>query len=77
MSGDRVIIAANIPCDKPANARPDPPATPEALRLIQGLGANVVATPTLFGLWRFSLKDKGSVRESIKRLHALDGGIFR
>jgi hypothetical protein len=75
--GDRVIIAANIPCDKPAQSRPDPPATPEALRLIQGLGANVVATPTLFGLWRFSLKDKASVRESIKRLHALDGGIFR
>jgi hypothetical protein len=76
-AGDRVILVANIPCDKPVQTRPDTQATPDALRLVQGLGANIVATPTLFGLWRFSLKDKKGARESLKRLHALDGGIFR
>ena len=75
--GDRVILVANIPCDKPAQTRHDTQATPDALRLVQGLGANIIATPTLFGLWRFSLKDKAGARESLKRLHALDGGIFR
>jgi hypothetical protein len=76
-AGDRVVFVANIPCDKPIQQRHDPPATPDALRLIQGLGANVIASHTLFGLWRFSLKDMTSAKQSLRMLHALDGGIFR
>ena len=74
---DRVVLVANIPCDKPVQMRHDTQATPDAVRLVQGLGANIIATPTLFGLWRFSLKDKSGARESLRRLHALDGGFFR
>lgn len=76
-AGDRVVFACNIPCDKPLTARQEPPVTPEALRLIQGLGANIIMTPTLFGLWRYSMKDMAGARNSVHLLHALDGGIFR
>jgi hypothetical protein len=76
-AGDRVVFVANIPCDKPTAMRQEVPATPDALRLIQGLGANLIATSTLFGLWRYSLQDRAAARKSIHLLHALDGGIFR
>jgi hypothetical protein len=75
--GDRVVFVANIPSDKPVSARHDPPTAPDALRVIQGLGANVITTATLFGLWRYSMKDLPGARNSIHLLHALDGGIFR
>jgi hypothetical protein len=76
-TADRVVFVCNIPCDKPLAARQEPPVTPEALRLIQGLGANVITTGTLFGLWRLSLQDLAGARKSIHLLHGLDGGIFR
>jgi len=76
-SADRVVFVCNIPSDKPAAARQEPPVSPEALRLIQGLGANVITTPTLYGLWRYSLKDMAGARKSVHLLHGLDGGIFR
>lgn len=75
--GDRVVFAANIPCDKPVAMRQEVPAAPDALRLIQGLGANLVTTATLFGFWRYSLQDLAGARKSVHLLHALDGGIFR
>jgi hypothetical protein len=49
----------------------------DALRLIQGLGANFVTTATLFGIWRFSLQNLQEARKSVLSLHKLDGGIFR
>ena len=75
--GDRVVFVANIPCDKPVAMRQEVPAAPDALRLIQGLGVNLVATSTLFGFWRYSLQDLAGARTSVDRLHALDGGIFK
>jgi len=45
--------------------------------LIQGLGANFVATSTLFGIWRYSLKDLAGARKSVVNLHTQDGGLFR
>ena len=75
--GDRVVLVANVDCDKPVAMRQQPPATPEALRLIQGLGANLVATSTLFGLWRQSLRDPAAAKNSARLLHELDGGIFK
>jgi hypothetical protein len=75
--GDRVVVVCNVFCDKAPEARQQEPAAPDALRLIQGLGANLVTTPTLFGLWRYSLTDLPSARKSVHMLHGLDGGIFR
>jgi hypothetical protein len=74
---DRVVIAANAFCETPLAGRRQEPVTADALRLIQGLGANVVATSTLFGIWRYSLKDLPSAKKSVVNLHTLDGGIFR
>ena len=75
--GDRVVLVANVDSDKPVVKRQQPLASPEALRLIQGLGANLVATSTLFGLWRQSLRDPAAARNSARLLHELDGGIFK
>jgi hypothetical protein len=74
---DRVVMVANTHCETPLANRRQEPVTPDALRLIQGLGANFIATPTLFGIWRYSLQDLPGARKSIARLHSQDGGIFR
>ncbi len=75
-SNDRVVMVTNAFCEMPVPSRPDSVA-PDALRIIQGLGANFVATPTLLGLWKYSLTDLQSARKSVLRLHAQDGGIYR
>jgi hypothetical protein len=74
---DRVVVAANAHCDTPLSSRRQEPVNADALRLIQGLGANFVATSTLFGIWRYSLKDLAGARKSVVNLHTQDGGLFR
>jgi hypothetical protein len=74
---DRVLLALNISYDQPPASRKVELASQEALRLIQGLGANLVPTSTLFGLWKYSLHDATSAKKSLIRLHELKGGIFR
>jgi hypothetical protein len=74
---DRVVLVANIGPEAPPDSRPEQPVAADALRLIQGLGANVITTTTLFGIWRYSLEDLPGARRTIMRLHAQDGGIFR
>ncbi len=74
---DRVVVVANVDCDTPLAARKQDPVAADALRLIQGLGANFVTTTTLFGIWRFSLQNLEEARKSVLSLHNLDGGIFR
>jgi hypothetical protein len=74
---DRVLLALNISYDVPPASRKQELATQEALRLIQGLGANLVPTSTLFGLWKYSLHDATGAKKSLLRLHELKGGIFR
>ena len=70
-SQDRVVIAANAHCEMPLASRRQEPVTADALRLIQGLGANFVATSTLFGIWRYSLKDlAGRPQERRQPAHA-------
>jgi hypothetical protein len=70
-------VVSNAHCDTPLGARKDEPITPEALKLIRGLGANVVASSTLFGIWRYSFKDAAGARKSLMNLHTQEGGIFR
>jgi hypothetical protein len=74
---DRVVVAVNAYCATPLASRRDDPVTPDALRLIQGLGANLVATPTLFGLWKYSIQDMSGSKKNVLKLHKMDGGIFR
>jgi hypothetical protein len=74
---DRVVVAANAFCETPLSSRRQEPVTADALRLIQGLGANFVATSTLFGIWRYSIKDLPGARKSVVNLHTQDGGLFR
>jgi hypothetical protein len=74
---DRVVLAANLFAAMPVMSRPDEQVTVDALRLIQGLGANFVPTSTLFGLWKASLQDAPQARKSVFNLHAMDGGMFR
>jgi hypothetical protein len=74
---DRVVLVANVfPEVAPAERRMEP-VTGDALRLIQGLGANLVPTSALFGLWKQSLQDPQRGKNSVMNLHAMDGGIFR
>jgi hypothetical protein len=74
---DRLVLAVNAFCDLPLDARRGDPVAPDALRLLQRLGANVVTTATLFGLWKYSLTDVDAARRSILQLHGQDGGIYR
>jgi hypothetical protein len=74
---DRVVLAANVFSGLPLNARRQDPVTADAMRLIQGLGANFVPTPSLFGIWKSSLQDLPQARKSIMNLYSMDGGIFR
>jgi len=74
---DRVVVVANAHCETPLASRRQEPVAPDALRIIQGLGANFITTPTLFGIWRYSLQDLAGARKSVTRLHGQDGGLFR
>jgi hypothetical protein len=74
---DRVVVVSNAYCDTPLAGRREEPVTPDALKLIRGLGANVVASATLFGIWRYSFKDPQGARKSLMNLHTQEGGIFR
>jgi len=75
--GDRVVLAANVfPDLAPATRRGEPVAS-DAIRLIQGMGANLVPTSTLFGIWKQSLANPEEARHSVTKLYAMDGGIFR
>jgi hypothetical protein len=74
---DRVVVVSNAHCDVPLAQRKDEPITADALKLIRGLGGNVIATSTLFGIWRYSFKDVAGARKSLMNLHTQEGGIFR
>lgn len=71
---DRVVILAAGDTSAPPADRPTP-VTPEALELLERLGVNVVATPTLFALWSVSLQDQGRARTYLERLHGQNGGL--
>jgi hypothetical protein len=74
---DRVVVVSNAYCETPLAGRREEPVSPDALKLIRGLGANVVASATLFGIWRYSFKDPQGAKKSLMNLHTQEGGIFR
>jgi hypothetical protein len=75
--GDRVVLAANLFSAMPVESRPDELVTADALRLVQGLGANIVPTVTLFGIWKSSLGDRPLAQRMLAHLHSMDGGVLR
>lgn len=75
--GDRLVLAVNAFHDQPLDARRDGPVAADALKLIQRLGANVIPTVTLFGMWKYAFTDPDAARQSLVRLHRQDGGIFK
>ena len=74
---DRVVVVSNAYCETPLATRREEPVSADALKLIRGLGANVVASATLFGIWRYSFKDPQGAKKSLMNLHTQEGGIFR
>jgi len=72
---DRVVFVVNNDPATPPADRPDP-ALPDALGVLQKMGADVVTTATLFRLWRLWYEDQQKARKILERLHAQDGGPF-
>ena len=50
---DRLVLAVNAWCELQLDSRKNDLVTPDAVKLVQRLGANIVATSTLFGIWRY------------------------
>lgn len=72
---DRVVLVANADAGARLSDRPDP-VMPDALKVVQRMGLNVLETSTLFRLWRLSMENQGKARTLLERLHAQDGGPF-
>ena len=74
---DRLVLAVNAWCELPLDARKKDLVSPEAVKLMQRVGANIVATSTLFGIWRYSLTNLEAARQSVMKLYSHDGGFFK
>lgn len=73
--GDRVVLLAT----SHRSTRPKDRAellTPDALRLLSRMGANVLSTGALFSLWMLSFQHATKARAALDQLHAQDGGLF-
>ena len=74
---DRLVLAVNAWCELPLEARKKDLVTADAVKLVQRVGANIVATSTLFGIWRYSLTNLEAARQSVMKLYSHDGGFFK
>jgi hypothetical protein len=74
-SADRVVLVTNTDAHVEPSQRRDA-VSADALDLLRRIGANVLAGPTLFALWRLSLQDRDHARMYAVRLHEQDGGTF-
>lgn len=74
---DRLVLALNAWCELPPDARKSELITADALKLAQRVGANVIPTTTLFGIWRFSLTNLEGARQTVMKLYGHDGGFFK
>jgi hypothetical protein len=72
---DRVVLVANGDRLNQPTDRSEPVA-PDALKLLQRMGANCISAPTLFKLWGLSVQDPERGRKFVGRLHEQDGGMF-
>ena len=73
--GDRVVLVANSDPALPPADRTEG-IEPEAVLFLRRMGANFLASASVFRLWSLSLFDQERARGYVGRLHAQDGGIF-
>jgi hypothetical protein len=73
--GDRVVLVSNSHRAVAPTERPQPMAA-DALDLLKRLGANFVASASLFNVWSLAQLDVNRARVQMDRLHAQDGGVF-
>src|SRR6185295_14450463 len=72
---DRVVLVANSdPATRPLDRTEV--IDSDAVTLLKRIGANFLASPTVFRLWTLSLHDAERARGYVQRLYAQDGGIF-
>ncbi|SRR6266542_2822157 len=72
---DRVVLVANSdPATHPADRAEG--IEPDAVGFLRRMGANFLASTTVFRLWMLFLQDQVRARDYVERLHAQDGGIF-
>lgn len=75
--GDRIVLAANVYCDRPLTDREWlDPATPDALMILTGLGSVLVTTVTLFRIWKLSTENPQAAADHVLQLHAATAGAF-
>jgi hypothetical protein len=74
---DRLVLAVNAWCELPPDQRKSDLISPDALKLAQRVGANILPTTTLFGIWRFSLTNLEGARQTVMKLYSHDGGFFK
>jgi hypothetical protein len=76
---DRVVLAANSHhATRPLERPKSDTIAPDALDLLQRIGANFLTTTTLFRIWSVSLReDVSRARAHIDRVHAQNGGAFQ
>jgi len=72
---DRVVLVPGNEADA-APVRRAPAVQPDALKVLQRMGVNVLEPPALFRLWRLSFEDAPRARTLLERLHTQDGGPF-
>jgi hypothetical protein len=70
---DRVVLVVNNDRMHPPASRPES-ITPDAMRLLQRMGINCVAAPTLFRLWTVASHNVDRARKFVNQLHEQDGG---
>jgi 1,4-dihydroxy-2-naphthoate octaprenyltransferase len=74
-ANDRVVFVTNNDPATPPADRPDPLSS-DAREMLHSIGVDVVATATLFRLWRLAFEDERKARIALEHLHAQEGGPF-
>lgn len=72
---DRVVLVSNGDRMKQPADRAEE-VSPEALKLVERMGANAVTAPTLFRLWALFGQEPERARRYVGQLHEQDGGVF-
>ncbi|MGE0702805.1 MAG: hypothetical protein AB7F99_08360 [Vicinamibacterales bacterium] len=72
---DRVVLITNGDRMQAPVSRA-PQIAPDALKLLQRMGVNILPAPTLFKLWTVAGHNVDQAKRLVSRLHEQDGGLF-
>jgi len=74
---DKIVVVVNAHRSLHPSERKDKIiVTPDALRLLSGLGAVIVTTSQLYAIWELSRSDKQQARDRIETIYASAPGLF-